>query len=104
MAIIIKDLGTIDIGTGGTTASQEIEIQHGWSLAPVVTGTPGLAKYTVQVSQDDVDYFDYKSLAIDVPIETALQDIDFNWRFMQIVVVPGGPSSGTVQLGLLLKR
>ena len=100
---IIIDLGTIDIGVGGTTAPQEICFQHGWSIAPTVVGTSGNADYTVQVSQDNITYFDYKTLGTNVAIEDAVEDVSINWSWLRIVVSSGGASSGTAQFSLEMK-
>ena len=99
----ILDLGTIDIGTGGTTAAQMLCWQRAWSIAPTVTGTAGNAKYTVQVSQDNVSWFDYKTLGTNVDIVDAVEDNNINWSWLRIVVSSGGPSSGTAQFGMELK-
>lgn len=100
---LIYDLGQVDIGAGGTTTPFEICFQYGWSLAPTVTGTPGTAKYTVEVSQDNVTYFDYKTLATGVDIEDAVEDNTFSWSWIRIAVTPGGPSAGTVDFSIELK-
>lgn len=100
---IIIDLGQIDIGIGGTTPSQEICFQHGWSIAPTIVGTAGTAKYTVEVSQDNITFFDYKTLATNVAIEDAVDDVSLNWSYIRVAVVAGGPSAGTVDFSMELK-
>ncbi len=99
---LIVDLGTIaDISVGGTTAPMKLDEQYGWSLAPVVVGTPSTAKYTVEVSQDNVTYHEYSIASTDVPIESPLKDDGFNWNWIRITVTSGGISSGTAQFGFL---
>lgn len=102
---LIIDLGTIaDISVGGTTASQKLDEQYGWSIAPTVIGTPSIAKYTVEVSQDDITFFDYKILGTDVSLEDAVEDRSINWGFIRIKVTPGGASAGSAQFSMEMKR
>ena len=100
---IILDLGTIDIGTGGTTPALEICFQHGWSIAPTVTGTSGNASYTIEVSQDNLTWFDYKTLGTNVDIDDAVEDVSINWSWLRIAVSSGGASSGTAQFSIEMK-
>jgi len=103
MSAIIKDLGTVDLAAGGTTTPLEITFQHGFSIAPTVTGTPSIATYTVEVSHDNVAYFDYKTLGTNVAVTDAIEDNTINWGFLRILVTPGGTSTGNVQFSLQVK-
>lgn len=100
---IILDLGTIDIGTGGTTASTQICFDYNWSISPTVTGTPGNAKYTLEVSHDNTEWKEYKSGSTLVDIEDAIQDDIMAWTYVRIVVQSGGASAGTVDFSMILK-
>ena len=105
MSILKFDLGTIDIGAPGSTIPISLEENYCFSVAPVVTGTAGTAKYTVRVSQDNVNYFDYKTSSTNVPITSAImENVSLPWKWLKLDIVNGGPSTGSAQFGILLKR
>jgi len=101
---IILDLGTVDIGTGGTTPTTEICFNYNWSISPLVTGTPGNADYTLEVSHDGAEWKEYKAGSTNVDIEDAIQDDIFAWTYLRIVVQSGGGSAGTVNFTMTLKN
>ena len=100
---IILDLGTVDIGTGGTTAAFEICFNYDWSIQPLVTGTPGNAKYTLEVSHNGTNWDEYKSGSTLVDIDDSIQDVTLSWTWIRLVVVSGGASAGTVDFTMILK-
>ena len=100
---ILLDLGTIDIGTGGTSAAQEICFNYHWSIQPLVTGTSGTAKYTLEVSHNGTNWDEYKDGSTLIDIDDSIQDVTLSWIWIRIVVVSGGPSAGTAQFSMELK-
>jgi hypothetical protein len=101
---ITIDLGSVDIGAGGTTTAIEICFNYNWSISPTVTGTPGNSDYTLEVSHDGVEWKEYKDGSTNVDIEDAIQDDILPFTYVRIVVNSGGGSSGTAQFSMQLKN
>jgi hypothetical protein len=100
------NLGILDIGTGGNTIPVQICFDYNWSILPIVTGTPGNAKYTLWVSHtnDIATFKEYKSGSTLVDIIDAIQDkiLPFTWVYIE--VQSGGASAGTAQFSMELKN
>lgn len=76
-----------------------------WSIQPIpdtVVGTSPL--YTVQVSNDDIDWDDYDVLSTNVDIINAVDDTHLAFNYVRIVHIPNGVTSGNVTYKINLKR
>jgi len=99
----IIDLGIVDIGTGGVTPEFEICFNYDWSISTTITGTPGNATYTLEVSHDGIEWEEYKKDFAPYDIEDAIQDDTLPWIYLRVSASSGGASSGTAQFSLVLK-
>ena len=87
-------LGSVDLTTGGTTTAVQICFNYDWSIAPTLTGSAGTSEYTLQVSQDNVTFFDYKEGAT-TSVDNSFQDHYFAWTYVRISVTAGGTGSAS---------
>ena len=79
--------------------------KYEWSIAPITAGlTSAKGEYTVEVSNDNVNWFEYNNLSTDVSIEDAVDDIHLAWVYMRIVYDAKTESTGTVQFELTQKQ
>lgn len=79
--------------------------KYEWSIAPITAGlTSAKGEYTIEVSNDNVNWFEYNNLSTDVSIEDAVDDIHLAWVYMRIVYDAKTESTGTVQFELTQKQ
>ena len=89
------ELGIIDLTVGGVTIAKQICSNYDWSLAPTLSATAGTSEYTIQVSQDNITFFDYKDgLAVTV-VDNSFQDHYLAWTYIRVSVTAGGTGTAT---------
>ena len=68
-----------------------------WSLSPLISGITGTnPTYTVEVSNDGVNWYEYNNLSTNVDIIDAVDDNHLSFTKMRIVHDATGTSGGTV--------
>jgi hypothetical protein len=79
--------------------------KYEWSLFPVTSGLSSSdGTYTIEVSNDNLNWFDYNNLSTDVSIEDAVDDIHLAWIYMRVVYSANTESSGTIEFNLTTKQ
>ena len=79
--------------------------KYEWAVAPIVAGlTSEKGEYTIQVSNDNINWFDYNNLSTDVSIEDAVDDNHLAWIWMRIVYDAKNETTGTVSFELTQKQ
>lgn len=69
--------------------------------ADVVAGPP---KYTIEVSIDDVNYYDYSSASTNVLTTTPSIGDCLPWEFMRIKHIPSGATEGSTRYDINIKK
>lgn len=98
--------GTLhDASVSETSESLQNCFKYDWSLAPVQAGlTTTAPTYTIEVSNDDTNWFDYNNLSTDVAIEDAVDDNHLAWIYIRIVYNAKTESTGTVEFEFTQKQ
>lgn len=72
--------------------------KYGWNITPITTGlTGGTPEYTVEVSNDNINWFEYNNLSTDVSVDDAVCDDHLTFIYMRIVHQSKGATGGTVE-------
>lgn len=94
-----------DASISGTSEAIRSCYKYEWSIAPITAGlTSAKGEYTIEVSNDNVNWFEYNNLSTDVSIEDAVDDIHFAWIYIRLVYDAKTESTGTVQFELTQKQ
>ena len=99
-----SDGTTHDAGVSEISLSQELCFNTGWSLTPISAGLDGSPTYTLEVSNDNINWFDYEDLAQNVAIENGLVDTHQAFVYARINYNASGNTTGTVQFTYTIKR
>jgi hypothetical protein len=83
--------------------SQAICYKYGWSIAPIVAGLDSTPTYTIQVSNNNVDFFPYDLQTVDALIGQAFDDTHLDWLYVRINYDAQLNTTGTVEFPLILK-
>jgi hypothetical protein len=79
--------------------------KYDWSLAPIQSGlTTTTPTYTIEVSNDNTNWFEYNNLSTDVLIEDAVDDNHLAWIYIRIVYDAKTESTGTIEFELTQKQ
>lgn len=79
--------------------------KYGWNVTPITAGlTGGTPEYTIEVSNDNVNWFEYNNLSTDVSVEDAVCDDHLTFIYMRIVHQSKGATGGTVKYVLTQKQ
>lgn len=98
--------GTVhDASVSEASISQAICYKYGWSIAPIVAGLGGGAtpEYTIEVSNNNTDWFPYDSLTEGADIGQAFDDVHLDWLYIRINYDAKTNTTGTVEFPLILK-
>lgn len=94
-----------DATVSETSESLESCYKYEWSVAPIQSGlSVGDPIYTIEVSNDDTNWFEYNSLSTDVSVDDAVDDIHLAWIYMRIVYNAGTETTGTIEFELTQKQ
>jgi len=83
--------------------SQAICYKYGWSIAPIVAGLDQAPTYTIEVSNNNIDFFPYESRVEDAAIGQAFDDTHLDWLYIRINYNAQTNTTGTVEFPLILK-
>ncbi len=84
--------------------SFQICFPYEWSVFVDQVGlTNSLGTWTIEVSNDDNTFYNYKSNSVDIPIMDAYDDIHMSWTYMRINYNAQTETSGTVEFEITLK-
>jgi len=79
--------------------------KYEWAVAPVTSGlTSGDATYTIEVSNDNVNWFEYNNLSTDVSIVDAVDDNHLAWIYIRIVYDAKTETTGTIEFNFTTKQ
>jgi len=102
---IFSDGTSHDATVSETTQSISSCYKYEWSLTPIKTGMTELTStYTIEVSNDDVNWFEYNNLSTDVSIIDAVDDTHLAWIYIRIVYDAKTESTGTIEFELTQKQ
>lgn len=94
-----------DASVDETSESQQICYQYGWSITPIANvAGGGVPDYTVQVSDDNVTWFNFSPASTGVPLNIAVERSALNFLYIRIVYDAAVATTGTIQFDLLLKQ
>lgn len=100
----IINLGNLDLSSETETAPVVIDLNHSWSISPLLNNVNGNVGYTVFVSHDNDTYHEYTPF-VDVELENYCEGVVFPWKYIKIIVSSQGqPPSGIVSFSMLLKN
>ena len=88
-----------------TEVSGSIEICHfrGWSLIPVSSGLDAAPTYTIEVSNDDINYAPYEDVVVDAAITQGFDDDHFQFSYVRINYDAQSNTTGTVSFTINFK-
>ena len=102
---VFSDGTTHDASMSETSGSLRKCFKNVWSVAPITFGnTSGDATYTIEVSNDDINWFEYNNQSTDVSVADAVDDNHLSWVYMRIVYDSKTETTGTVRFGLTTKQ
>lgn len=85
--------------------SQQICSTYGWSIFVAFAGlTSQDSTWTIEVSNDDVNFFNYKINSIGIAIIDAYDDIHLDWQYIRINYNSQTETTGTVEFEITLKQ
>jgi hypothetical protein len=98
--------GTIHDATIDAVSTSLVTIKNSaWSINPIVSGlSTDKPEYTIQVSNDNISWFDYNNNSNDVKIEDAVDDNHLSWVYIRISYDHKTESTGTVRFVLIQKE
>lgn len=87
----------VDVSTSSYTNSVDI-LGAPMSIQPVTENIIGNPTYTLEVSSDGVNFLSYTRSSTKVDVSKALEIThgDIPWKFLRMLVEPGGVSSGSI--------
>jgi hypothetical protein len=85
--------------------AQEICQRYGWSIAVKQTalGNEG-GGWTIEVSNDGINFYNYKVNAVGIAIIDAYDDEHLDWTYMRINYDAQTETAGTVEFEITLKQ
>ena len=88
-----------------TTDSLKICDADGWSFSAVGTGlSDASSTYTIEVSNDDVKFYDYHPDAKNVNVDDAVDSTHLLWKYMRVKWFANTNVTGTVVLTRTQKK
>ena len=81
----------------------EICYNYNWSLAPNAIGLDADPTYTIEVSNNNIDWASYETPTLDAAIDQPFDDIHFAWLFVRINYNAVANTTGTVEFNLVFK-
>ncbi len=96
--IFTSDGITHDATVDETSEVLESCFNHVWNITPLqslITG--GTPKYTIEVSNDGVNWFDYDAASSNVSINDAVCDTHLSFTKMRVKHISSGATGGTVE-------
>ncbi|GAG46875.1 unnamed protein product [marine sediment metagenome] len=91
-------------GTGDfTTDAFRLCFNHAWAFSVTDSTTGGSPDYTIEVSNDDVQWYEYNSDSTNVSLDDGVDDTHMVWKYFRVVYDSTGVGSGTVTFWLSLK-
>lgn len=86
-----------------TTDSFEMCFNHFWSFSVTDNTTGGSPDYTIEVSNDNTQWYEYNSSSSNVLLDDGVDDTHFAWRYFRVVYLSNGVTSGDVTFYLSIK-
>lgn len=94
-----------DASVSETSDSVQSCYKYEWAVAPITSGlTSADGTWTIEVSNDDVNWFEYNNLSTGVAIVDAVDDNHLAWIYMRIVYDAVTETTGTVSFELTQKQ
>jgi len=83
---------------------QEICFPYEWSVFVNQVGlTTSDSTWTIEVSNDNNTFYNYKTNSLNIPVIDAYDDTHFSWTYMRINYDSKTETSGTVEFEITLK-
>jgi len=104
LTFVFSDGTTHDASISEASESLELCFNSGWSLTPVSSGLGGSPTYTLEVSNDNTNWFSYEEASEDVSIEDGLDDTHQAFLYARINYDAFNNNTGTVSFQYTIKR
>jgi len=104
LTFVFSDGTTHDASISEASESLELCFNSGWSLTPVSSGLDGSPSYTLEVSNDNVNWFSYEEASKDVAIADGLDDTHQAFIYARINYNAVDNTAGTVEFKYTVKR
>lgn len=102
---VFSGVTNVDVTSDATSAAIVLPENYIWSITPqVVVSITGSPTYTVQVSNNGTDWFDYTSDLTDAAITFSADVQGFGYQLMRIDFTSAGASDGEVEFLLWAKQ
>lgn len=92
-----------DASVSEASISQAICYKYGWSIAPISTGLNQSPTYTIEVSNNNTDFYPYEDRVVDAAITQPFDDVHIDWLYVRINYDAKTNTTGTVEFPLILK-
>jgi hypothetical protein len=103
ITFVFSDGTTHDASISEISNSQQICFRYGWSITPEVTFTGIEPNYTIEVSNNNVDWSAYSIEVENADITQPFDDTHFNFLYVRINYVKGATTTGSVKFQMILK-
>jgi len=106
ITFLFGDGAVHDASVSEASISQLVCFQYGWSLAPLSAGLGGGAtpEYTIEVSNNDIDFAPYSSETTAADIDQPFDDTHMVWKYVRINYDAKTNATGTVEFEMTLKQ
>lgn len=103
-SFVFSDGETHDASVSEASQAIKITYKNFWSLIPVIAGLDASPTYSIEVSNDNVNFAPYNALTTNAAIDQPFDDVHFNFLYMRVNYAAAGTTTGTVAFPLLLKN
>tara|TARA_R100000655_G_scaffold32644_1_gene64551 strand:+ start:1321 stop:1653 length:333 start_codon:yes stop_codon:yes gene_type:complete len=98
-----SDGTTHDASVSEISDAIEICYNYNWSLAPNSIGLDADPTYTIEVSNNNIDWSAYEDPTVDAAIDQGFDDIHFAWLYVRVNYNAVANTTGTVEFKLVFK-
>ena len=91
-----SDISGNDATIGFTTDAVEWCYSHDWSVGMTTSGIDGAATYTIEVSNDNVTWYEYDANSTDLSVADSFEWDYFGYKYQRLVYTPTGVTVGTI--------
>ena len=92
-----------DASQDAVSEALELCFNHHWSLFPAAVSLDGSPLWTMEVSDNLIDWAPYDDLMENAAIDQPFDDDHFAWKYARIVYTAADNTTGTVSFKIFLK-
>lgn len=82
--------------------SLKVEQTYAWNISPSTTDLTGAPTYTVEVSNNDVDWYSYDDLFTDIALTKAVESEAISFLYVRVAITSNG-ATGSAEFNATFK-